>query len=501
MSKYNEIIEWASRRSIFYPASEIYANSPAGLWNFGPYGEAIRRKIIDMWRKELIQKEGMLEIYGAQIMSEDIFNSSGHLSGFNDPFTSCVKCGTLYRADEIIKDVIHKNVPEKLPEKELDGLIEKNKIVCPKCNGKLNSVKRKNMMVKVEIGASGKKSCYLRPESCQSIFLDFDRMVKTMRVTLPKGIAQVGSVARNEISPRQSLIRQVEFSQFEAEVFFNPDKINEIENFDEVKNYKIRMLLDGKDKVEDIKAEDLFKKKLVAGKLIAYYLARTQQLYEKYGIPRAKIRFREVGKDERPFYSGGTFDLEIETDLGWLEVVANNYRTDYDLKGHSVGSKKELTFVEDGKKFIPHIWEISGGLDRTFYAIIDNALKKEKVKDEERTVLSLNPRLAPYDAAILPLVNKDKIPEKSKKILKMLIEEGFNIFYDESGSIGKRYRRMDEVGVAGCMTIDYDSLKKEDITLRDRDSLKQVRIKIKELPEKLKSFLNGEKIEKLGKKL
>ncbi|MEW6063368.1 MAG: glycine--tRNA ligase [Nanoarchaeota archaeon] len=498
MTKYDELAEWASRRSIFYPASEIY-NRPAGLWDFGPYGEAIRRKIINFWRKEFVQKEDMLEIYGAQIMPEDVFKASRHLKSFNDPFVECKKCKTLHRADELISNAIKKHIPEATSDKGLDNLIEKNKIKCTRCKGDLSSVKRFNMLVKAVIGLTKESNCYLRPEACQSIFLDFDRMMKTMRVRLPKGIAQVGRAFRNEISPRQSLIRQVEFSQFEAEVFFNPDKINGVENFDAVKNYKIRVLLLDKNKVEEISANELINKKIVSGKLIAYYLARTQQLYEKYGIPKEKIRFRQVGKDERPFYSKETFDLEIETSLGWIEVIANNYRTDYDLKGHMEGSGKDLTVSEkDGNKFLPHIWEISGGVDRTFFAIIDNAFKKDKVNGEERIFLNLNPKLAPYDTAILPLVNKDGIPEKAREILNILRED-FDVFYDDSGSIGRRYRRLDEIGVTGEITIDYNTIKDKTITIRDRNSTKQIRVKINDLKDVLSKFLKGEKLEKLGK--
>ncbi len=497
MAKYDEVIEWALRRSIFYPASEIY-NGPSGLWDFGPYGEAIRRKVINLWRKEFVQKEDMLEIYGAQIMPEGVFKASGHLKSFNDPFVGCKKCKTLHRADELISNAIKKHIPEATEDKELDNLIKKNKIKCTRCGGELSDVKRFNMLVKATIGLTKESNCYLRPEACQSIFLDFERMMKTMRVKLPKGIAQVGRAFRNEISPRQSLYRQVEFSQFEAEVFFNPDKINEIENFNDVKNYKVRVLLLNKNKVEDISAVELFNKKIVSGKLIAYYLARTQQLYERYGIPREKIRFRQIDKDERPFYSKETFDLEIETSLGWIEVIANNYRADYDLKGHAEGSKKDLSVTEDGKKFIPHVWEISGGVDRTFFAIIDNAFKKDKIEKEERIVLALNPKLAPHDTAILPLVNKDGLPQKAKEILNLL-KEDFDAFYDDSGSIGRRYRRLDEIGVTGEITVDYDTLKDKMVTIRDRDSTHQIRVKINDLKDILSKFLKGERLEKLGK--
>ncbi len=492
---YEEIIDLALRKSLFYPSAEIYSSSPAGFWNFGPYGSSIRRKIIEFWRKELVQKENMLEIYGSQIMPKDVFIASGHLTSFNDPITQCKKCHALHRADDIISQKLKKAIPEATPVEKLDKLIKKHKIKCPKCNSDLKKVRSFNMMIKTEIGALNNVICYLRPETCQSIFLDFNRLVKTNRITLPKGIAQVGRSFRNEISPRQSLFREVEFSQMEIEIFFNPKKINEV-NINEVKNYKVRILKINKKDIQEIKVSDLVSKKIVSGKLIAYYLARVQQLYEKLGINKKNLRFREVGKDEKPFYSKETWDFEILTNLGWIEVIANNYRTDYDLKGHAEGSKKDLGFSEDGKKFIPHIFEISGGVDRTFYAIIDNAFKKEK----ERIVLKLNPKISPFDIAVFPLVNKSKLPTLAKKIQKDLQDSWLETFYDDSGSIGRRYRRMDEIGVKYCITIDFDSLKKKDITIRDRDTMKQVRVKIKDLKTILFKLLNNEiKIEKAGK--
>ncbi len=480
-------MEWASRRSIFYPSSEIY-NGPAGLWNFGPYGEAIRRKIIEFWRKEFVQKEDMLEIYGSQIMPNNVFKASTHLTNFNDPLVECKKCRSKFKVDELIENKIGKNV-SGLPEKKLDEIIKKNKILCLKCNSTFNKVKTFNMMVEANIGVS-EKYCSLRPEACQSIFLDFNRLYKTMRITLPKGIAQVGRAFRNEISPRNSLIREVEFSQFEAEIFFNPKKINEVENFKDIENYKINILRANKKKIEKLEPKKLVKDKIVSGKLIAYYLVRVQQLYENYGIPLKKMRFREVSKNERPFYSKETWDFEVLTDLGWIEVIANNYRGDFDLKGHSKESKKELSVIEDNEKFIPHIYEISGGVDRTFYVIIENALKRERVGKEERTFLDLIPQISPYDAAVFPLVNKDKLPEKSKEIIKMLKESGFNSIYDAKGSIGRRYRRLDECGVNYILTVDYDSLKNNDVTIRERNSMKQKRIKISDIKDVLKKLIN-----------
>lgn len=482
---YDDIMNLASRRSFFFPTSEIY-KGPGGFWDFGPYGTSIRRKIIQLWRKELVQKEDMLEIFGSQTMPEEVFKASGHLTRFNDPLTQCPKCKAVFRADELITEKTGNRFPEATPIEKLEEEIRKNNIKCSKCGSSLEKVIPFNMMVNANIGVMGKYSCYLRPETCQNIFLDFIRMVKTMRVTLPKGIAQAGKVFRNEISPRTSLFRTIEFSQMEAEIFFNPEKINEIENFDEIKKYKIRILRLNKKDIEELSAEELIKNKIVSGKLISYYLARTQQLYEKYGIGRENLRFKEVGKDERAFYAKETWDFEVKTSLGWIEVIANNYRTDFDLKAHSQGSKQDLSMIEDSKKFTPHIWEISIGLDRTLYAIIDNAYKKEP----ERVVLTVNPKLAPYDAAIFPLVNKGSLQEIAKKIFKELKQNfGFEIFYDESGSIGRRYRRQDEIGTLICITIDFQTKKDKTVTIRDRDTMKQKRVKISKLPDELKKVL------------
>ena len=310
-NKYANLMELANKKSLFYPAAEIYPNSPAGFWDFGPIGQSIRRKVVDFWRHEFVQKENMLEIHGSQILPVNVFEGSGHLKGFADPIVQCCKCKKFERADKLISEKINQNVPESLAIEKLDDLIVKNRIKCVKCGGELGKVSKFNMMVESIVGKQGEFKTFLRPEACQSIFLNFARMVKTMRLKLPQGIAQVGGAFRNEISPRKSITRSVEFSQMEAEVYFDLEKINEIENFEEVKNYSINVLLLGKERVESIGAEDLVKRKIVPGKLIAYFMARTQQVWNKMGIPLEKIRFREVDKDERAFYSLATFDFEV----------------------------------------------------------------------------------------------------------------------------------------------------------------------------------------------
>ncbi len=489
---YNEILELASRKSIFYPSSEIY-NAPAGFWSFGPVGESIRRKVIDFWRKEFVQKNEMLEIDGCITMPEDVFKASGHLTSFVDPEVVCGKCKSRFRADKLLSDKLNKLIPESLSLSEFNAMMKKNNIKCPSCKEELSEVKKSSLMVQSNI--RGEKNFYLRPEACQSIFLDFLRMCKTMRVTLPKGIAQIGKAFRNEISPRQSILRSVEFMQMEAEIFFNPEKINDIEDFKSVENYKLRILRAGKEDVEEISCKDLVNKRFISGKLLCYYLAKEQQFYEKLGISRDKMRFRELSKEDRAFYAKESFDFEVLTSIGWLELSANNNRQDHDLKEHGSGSGQDLSFTED-KKFIPYVFEVSIGVDRTLYAVLELGFVKEK----DRNVLKLNPRLSPYDVAVFPLVNKDGMDKKAKEVVKILKDNLYEVFYDDSGSVGRRYRRMDEIGVKVCITIDGVSLKKNDCTLRDRDSMKQIRVKIDDLPCVLNNIIVFNKdLEEFGK--
>ena len=478
-----EIANLALRRTLFFPSAEIYAGSPSGFWEFGPVGNAIREKIVALWRKQLVEKEGMLEISGAEILPEAVFRASGHLLNFTDPIVQCKKCNSLHRADKLIEAYSKGIVPESLGTAELDGLIKKHAVKCPKCNGNdFAQVKKFNMMMKVDVGATGEAPCYLRPETCQSIFLDFSRIYKNARSELPLGIAQAGKSFRNEISPRNTLLRQREFGQMEIELFFNPEKINEVENFTDVEKYPLNLLLLGQKSVKKVSCKEAADKKIVSGKFISYYLARVQQFYEKIGIPLEKMRFRQLGNDERAFYAKETWDFEVETDLGWIELMACNYRADYDLKGHAKESRQDLQVNEGGKKFVPHVFELSAGIDRAFYVLLDLSFRKEKRGPEERIYLRLPAKVAPYLCAVFPLVKKDGLLEKAKEIFEELNSFGLDVFFDEKGSIGKRYARVDEIGVPFAVTVDYDSLKDNAVTLRERDSMKQKRIKIAELP-------------------
>ncbi len=491
MSRFDDTIKLALKRSIFYPASEIYSSAPSGIFDFGPYGRAIRSNIAAFWRRHLVEKNGMVEIDGAQIMPRAVFESSGHLKGFSDPLTQCRKCHAMHRADRIISDATGTQIPEGTDEGRLNELINENGLLCPLCKGGLGPVRRFNLMMNVQLGPLLDQECYLRPETCQSIFCDYLRLTKTMRVKLPFGIAQVGAAFRNEISPRNYLMRQREFGQIECEIFFDPARIDDVEGFESVESVPMRFLRLGSEEEVEMTAQQLAEQKVVSGRLIAYYLAEVQRVWQSMGFQPENLRFREVGDDERPFYSKETWDFEVRSDqLGWVELVANNYRMDYDLKGHHEGSGTDLRWTsEEGVKFIPHVWEISAGLDRTLLALLEASVREDESRKYQ--YLSLHPQLAPFLAAVFPLVKKDGLPETAMSLVSELKSNGLTAFYDESGSIGRRYARVDEVGCPFAVTVDYRTVEEGVATLRDRETTKQAELKIAELPLRLWQLQNG----------
>jgi glycyl-tRNA synthetase len=491
-----KITEIAKRRGFYWLGSDIY-NPIAGFWHYGPVGLILKRKIEDAWRNTFVKGEGFYEIEGTDIMPETVFKASGHIKGFSDPLVQCKKCNSLYRVDKLIEKQSGTFVPEHAPLKKFDEIIKEKKIKCPSCGGGLTKARFFNMMFKLHIGPTEQgEVAYLRPETCQAIFVDFLNVYRSMRAKLPFGIAQIGRSFRNEISPRQCLLRQREFTQAEVEIFFNGDS-KEFPRFDEMKDYKLNLQMLKDDNVNQVTAADVVKKKLVSYKLIAYYLAKLQQFISSLGIPENAIRLREHTEDERPFYAKVAFDCDVSTSSGWVELVANHYRTDYDLKNHMKASGKDLTIVEDGKKFVPHVWEISEGIDRTLFVVMMHSFREGK--DRGWSWFAFPPKVAPYMVAVFPLVSKDGLPEKAKEVYDQL-KGCYGSYYDESGSIGKRYARADEVGVPWCVTVDHDSLSNKDVTIRDRDSTKQVRVEIKDLTNIIWRLMNGEiKFEKAGK--
>jgi glycyl-tRNA synthetase len=472
----------ALERGFYFPSCDVYADAQAGFWEYGPSGVSLKNKFLELWRRELIRRDGMMEIDGSQIMSKSVFEASGHLGSFADPIIKCKKCKSTFRADRTISEIAKIEIPESADLEEFDNAILQNNIKCPKCKGDFENAKKFNMMFKVGIGPE-EEPAYLRPETCQSIFVDFPRLFKTMRGKLPMGIAQVGKSFRNEISPRQSLLRLREFYQAEIEVFCNPTRLDDVEKFSEIENTILRIQTD----VEPVSmtCKEAVESGIIPNKFIAYYLGILIEFYEKTGIDVTKSRFRKLGDKEKAFYAQVAFDFEIETTIGWLELVACNYRSDYDLSSHANKSKEKFEVIDDDQKVLPHVFEISMGIDRSLYTILEYSLKDDK--EHERIVLSLRPYLSPVHVGILSLVKKDGLREKTDEIY-LQIKRKYDAFLDHSGAIGRRYRRLDEIGVPFAITVDHQTLEDETVTIRKRDSMEQSRIKISEIDSILSKF-------------
>jgi glycyl-tRNA synthetase len=483
MSAFDDIFKLALERGFYFPSCELYSDSNAGFWEYGPNGVKIKNKFLDLWRRELVRRDGMLEIDGTQIMSKSVFLASGHLKNFSDPVVKCIKCKSSYRADKLIQDQAKIEVPERLQNDKVDLLIQENNIKCPNCKGEFSNSERFNMMFKIEIGPNHDEA-YLRPETCQSIFVDFPRIFKVSRGKLPLGIAQVGKSFRNEISPRQGLLRLREFYQAEIEIFCNPNKLYDLPKFEEIKNTILRIY--DKQQLVEITAIDALEKEILPNKLVAYYLSLLVEFFNKTGISNKRTRLRRLADDEKAFYSSIAFDFEVDTSFGWLELVACNYRSDYDLVSHSNTSKTNLYVMDDEVKVLPHVFELSLGVDRCIYSILEHSYFIDKEKDD-RILLKLKPYLSPIQAGILPLLKKDEFKKKSINLLS-LINKDFDVFYDEAGSIGRRYRRLEEIGVPFAFTIDHQTIEDDTVTIRYRDSMNQERIKINDV----KSFLTSQ---------
>src|SRR6185503_14082473 len=290
-ASYEEVMKLALERGFYFPSCEIYADAPAGFWEYGPTGVALKNKFIELWRRELVRRDGMMEIDGCQVMSKSVFVASGHIGNFTDPIVKCTKCSSTFRADRFITEKTGENVGERLSNEEINSVIAKHNLRCPNCKGEFGGVSRFNMMFRVGIGPAAEEA-YLRPETCQAIFVDFARIFKTMRGRLPLGVAQVGKSFRNEIAPRQSLLRLREFYQAEIEVFCNPNRLDEMSKFDEVKNTILRISSQDGGSITETTAHEAISKGLIPNKLVAYYLALLTLFYAKTGVDVKRSRFR-----------------------------------------------------------------------------------------------------------------------------------------------------------------------------------------------------------------
>ncbi len=484
--KQDSILAIAAKRGFFYPAAEIYG-ATAGFWTYGHLGTRVKQNWENLWRKTFLGLSPFyFEIDDANIMPSKVFESSGHLKNFNDPLTECGKCHFRFRADQIIEDATKTSV-EGLDENALTKVIEDNKLVCPKCQGKLLPVRWFNMMFNVKVGATGENEMYLRPESAQSPYLAFKREFEAIRRKLPMGLAVIGKAFRNEIAPRQSFFRLREFTQAELQIFFDADLIDQCDDWKSVSKYMLYVKFSEENAIREVSCEDMNKKHSIP-KFYAYHLAKVQQFYlDALGMPKEKFRFRELNEKERAFYNKIHFDVELDLETlgGFREVAGVHYRGDHDLKGHQEGSKEKLEVMTNEKRVLPHVLELSFGVDRNVWALMDAFYKEEP----ERVMFKFPGWVAPVEVAVFPLMNKEGIPKLSEKVYKSLSAE-FKTFYDESGSVGRRYRRQDEVGTCYCVTVDFDSLQGKTVTIRDRDSMTQVRTKISALAKVLRKLLD-----------
>lgn len=440
------IVRLCKSRGYVYPGSEIYGGL-ANTWDYGPLGVELKNNVKAAWRKKFIQEnKNIVGLDAAILMNPETWVASGHVSGFSDPLLDCKECKTRHRADKLIESYAHEKgediVADGWTDEQMLKYINDHKIVCPKC-GKLNytDIRKFNLMFKTFQGVTedSTSTVYLRPETAQGIFVDFKNVIRTTRKKIPMGIAQIGKAFRNEITPGNFTFRTREFEQMELEFFCKPG--TDIEWWKYWKEFCKNWLLN-------------------------------------LGMKEENIRLRDHSPEELVFYSKGTTDIEFAFPFGWGELWGIADRTDYDLTAHQTHSKEDMSYLdpETNEKYIPYCIEPSVGADRVTLAFLCNAYEEQELGEgDTRVVLHLHPALAPYKAAILPL--SKKLNDKADEVFQTLAK-AFPVDYDEAGSIGKRYRRQDEIGTPYCITVDFDTLEDNQVTVRDRDTMEQIRIPI-----------------------
>lgn len=558
-----KVMSISKKRGILYPSFEIYSGV-AGFYDYGPLGGLLKNNIMNLWRKYYVFQEGFYEIEAPTVMPRNTLKASGHVDNFTDPMTQCTECKEIYRADHVIEAVIDDDV-EGLPDERLTEIIEENNIVCPDCEGKLDDVQSYNLMFKTQIGASGKQVGFMRPETAQGIFIAFKRISRFYKDKLPFGIVQLGKSYRNELSPRQGVIRLREFTQAEAEIFVDPvDKSHKyyknIEN-EELKLFSQKEQQNNEEPIV-LKVKEAIDSGIVSSEMLIYQIVLANQFLSELGIPENAIRFRQHLPDEMAHYAIDCWDAEVKTDqFGWIEIIGIADRTDFDLKSHIAHSKEDLTVFKEfdkpktimvnkatfnmkkfgptfkgdspkakellenadpdeiiekfenegvykftigdteyeiddsfvtferkeekikGERFVPHVIEPSYGIDRIFYSTLLHSYTEDVSEEgETRAYFKLPAKIAPIKAVVLPLVSKEPLVGIAENIEITLRENGFVTSFETSGTIGKRYARADEIGVPFAITVDYDSVDDNKVTIRDRDTFEQKRISINQIP-------------------
>ena len=561
-NKAEKLAELARRRGFFWQALEIYGGV-SGFVSFGELGVKLKEKIIRLWRDYFIHKHNFTEVDTPLIAPYIVFEASGHVGSFKDPMAECSKCHKKFRADHLLME-FNRHISEGMGIEDIEKEMNKGDVKCPECGNTKWSVGHFLTMFRTTIGPYSESEGFMRPETAQGMFTEFKRLYEISRGKMPLGVAQIGKAFRNEISPRQGVIRLREFSMMEIELFFDPLNLR-CPLLDQVENEELRIL--SEDLVEKgieepliMNVKDALSKGVIKQEWLAYFMTLSKKFVRKLGIPEDKQRFHAKLPSERAHYSAQTYDHEVLFDkFGWVEVAGHAYRTDYDLSSHAKKSSIDLSvsvqlkepikvkhlkmnvnakkireifpdrfndimkrlkemspedvkremdvnkaiivegfklpmevieFIEieeevKARRFIPHVVEPSFGVERLIYATLEHAYWEK----EERVILRIPPYLAPIQATVFPLVSRERLQEKSIAIWEDLRRKGIDAIYDDSGSIGRRYARSDEIGVPFSITIDYQTLDDDTVTVRDRDTWEQKRVKIKGLHEYLLGLL------------
>lgn len=603
MDTYEKVFELAKRRGFLWNSFELYGGS-RGFYDYGPLGSTLKRRIEQTWREFYVIQEGFMEIECPTIGIEEVFIASGHVGGFSDPLCECINCKEAFRADHLVENIME--AAGTLSAEDLTKVIKENGIRCPECGGEFGEAYEFNLMFKTTIGPGTGRQGYLRPETAQGMFVDFQRLSRFYRDKLPFGAVQIGKSYRNEIAPRQGVIRLREFTQAECEIFVDP-RNKKHPNFERFADRELVLYSqEAQQKGESFRmtVREAVDAGVIAHEVLGYNIALTNEFLTKVGIDPLKLRFRQHLKDEMAHYAIDCWDAEIETDrFGWVEIVGIADRTDYDLKAHARVSKTELyvyveydepkmvtrfvvkpnmgklgpvfkgkakavaetlkqlseeelskdeikvivdgeeltvssdvvDFAEEtvkvsGENVIPHVIEPSYGIDRIFYGIMEHAYEEENVaqkaaesglkgteeagkeseagkdegeaegEEEARLVMHLSSAVAPIQVAVLPLLTRKELADPAKDIIAKLREKALLVHYDDSGTIGRRYRRNDEIGTPYCITVDYDTLEDGTVTIRNRDSMRQIRAPVKGIENVLYELIyRGRAFESAGK--
>jgi glycyl-tRNA synthetase len=569
------MINISTKRGILWSSFEIYSGV-AGFIDYGPLGAMLKNNVMQKWREIYLVNEGFYEIESPTVTPEEVLIASGHVNNFTDPMVQCSECMDVFRLDHIVEEQTNLSV-DGYTNEELNKAVFEENVACSSCGGKLSETWNFNLMFRTNIGPKGNKPGYMRPETAQGIFIMFKRLSRFFKNKLPFGVVQLGKAYRNEISPRQGVIRLREFTQAEAEIFVHPkDKTHP--KFEKIAD-EVFVLYSAKNQTEDnepitLTGQEALDKKIVANEILIYEIYLAKKFLNEIGIPDSVLRIRQHLQNEMAHYANDSWDVELKTDkYGWVEIIGIADRGDYDLLAHSKYSgedlsiyveydeaktikrtiikpnmkklgrkfrknsmqivdalksenplkikeklkinglyevtnhfssfsieKDDLLFEEieeevKGEKIIPHVIEPSFGIDRIIYGLLLHSFNsitiKEDGEDKIKDYFKFTPAVSPIKVAVFPLVKKDRLPEIAISIKDNLRLEGFTVEYESSGTIGRRYARSDEIGIPLAITIDFETLEDDRVTVRNRDSEKQERVKIEDLNSYIKKFYNN----------